>query len=61
MNSLGVALRPANDRWQGLKDMSRLEIVGGGLLISFILLMGVFPSPFVDRIAESVLRIPGVQ
>ena len=51
---------PANEKWEGLHDMSRFEYAGGALLIAFILLMGVFPSPFVDRIAESVLRIPGV-
>ncbi|MEX2160176.1 MAG: NADH-quinone oxidoreductase subunit M [Dehalococcoidia bacterium] len=51
---------PANPRWDGLKDMSRFELAGGALLIAFILLMGVFPSPFVDRIAETVLRLPSV-
>ncbi len=51
---------PVNDRWVDLKEMTRLEQVGGGILICFILLMGVFPSPFIERISESVLRIPGV-
>ena len=51
---------PANERWAGLKDMSHLEQAAGALLIAFIVFMGVFPSPFVDRIADSVLRIPGV-
>jgi NADH-quinone oxidoreductase subunit M len=51
---------PGNPRWDGLKDLSRFELVGGALLISFILLMGVFPGPFVDRIAHSVLAIPSV-
>ncbi len=51
---------PENERWAGLTEMTRLEQVGGAILISFILLMGVFPSPFVDRISESVQLIPGV-
>jgi NADH-quinone oxidoreductase subunit M len=51
---------PANERWAELKDMNRLEAVAGGILICFILLMGVFPAPFIERISESVLRIPGV-
>jgi NADH-quinone oxidoreductase subunit M len=51
---------PMNERWADLKEMNRFETVGGGLLICFMLLMGVFPGPFVDRISESVLRIPGV-
>jgi NADH-quinone oxidoreductase subunit M len=51
---------PQNERWAGLKDMTNLELAAGAVLIAFILLMGFFPSPFVDRISESVLRIPGV-
>ena len=52
---------PPNERWAGLSEMTRFEQAGGALLIAFILFMGVFPSPFVDRIYESVLLIPGVQ
>ena len=51
---------PANDKWENLKDMSRFEYAGGALLIAFMIFMGVYPSPFVDRIADSVLRIPGI-
>jgi NADH-quinone oxidoreductase subunit M len=51
---------PANERWADLKEMTRFEMAAGGLLISFMLLMGVFPSIFIDRISESVLRLPGV-
>ena len=51
---------PANEKWENLKDMSRYEYAGGALLIAFMVLMGVYPSPFVDRIADSVLRIPGI-
>jgi NADH-quinone oxidoreductase subunit M len=52
---------PPNERWKDLVEMTRLEQAGGALLISFILLMGVFPSIFVDRISETVQLIPGVQ
>ena len=51
---------PPNERWKDLKEMTRFEQAGGALLIAFIVLMGVFPSPFVDRIAPTidfVLRI----
>ncbi|MGB2693583.1 MAG: NADH-quinone oxidoreductase subunit M [Dehalococcoidia bacterium] len=51
---------PFNERWADLKEMTAWEMAGGAVLIAFILLMGVFPSLFVDRIAESVLRIPSV-
>ncbi len=53
---------PSNDRWNDLVEMSRWEQAGGVLLIAFILLMGLLPSIFVDRIAPSieyVLHLPG--
>jgi NADH-quinone oxidoreductase subunit M len=51
---------PPNEKWSNLRDVRPVELFGGVLLVAFILLMGVFPSPFVDRISESVLQIPGV-
>jgi NADH-quinone oxidoreductase subunit M len=51
---------PENERWADLKEMTRLEQLGGALLISFMLLMGVFPSLFLERISDSVKLIPGV-
>jgi NADH-quinone oxidoreductase subunit M len=51
---------PPNERWSGLQEMSRFEMAGGALLIAFIVLMGVFPSPFIDRISEAVAQVPGV-
>ncbi len=53
---------PANERWKDLVEMSRWEQAGGALLIAFMLLMGLLPSIFVDRIAPSidfVLRTSG--
>ena len=43
-----------------LREMDRTEQFAGALLIAFLVLMGVFPSVFVDRISETVLRLPGV-
>ncbi len=51
---------PFNVRWQHLREMDRTEQVAGALLIAFLVFMGVFPAPFVDRIADTVLHIPGV-
>lgn len=51
---------PFNERWKEMKEMTVWEQAGGALLIAFIVFMGVFPSPFVDRISETVLNIPGV-
>jgi NADH-quinone oxidoreductase subunit M len=42
------------ERWGGLRDMNKYEMVGGGLLIVFILFMGLWPDAFVDRIAPTV-------
>jgi len=45
---------PFNERWAGLKEMRLGEQFGGALLIVFIVFMGVWPAPFIDRISESV-------
>ncbi len=37
--------------------MNRFEMAGGGLLIVFILFLGLWPATFVDKIAPSVLDI----
>lgn len=51
---------PFNERWAKLREMDRTEQFAGALLIVFLVLMGVFPSIFVERISETVLRLPGV-
>jgi NADH-quinone oxidoreductase subunit M len=51
---------PFNERWAGLHEMQRTEQFVGALLIAFLVLMGVFPSLFISRISETVLRLPGV-
>jgi NADH-quinone oxidoreductase subunit M len=43
-------------RWGGLKDMNRYEMAGGALLVVFILFMGLWPSPFVDRISPTIVN-----
>ena len=49
------------ERWGSLKEMNRFEAAGGGLLIIFILFMGLWPAPFVDRISPTVVNfLPGV-
>ncbi len=51
---------PFNESWAHLKEMRLLEQVGGAVLIVFIVFMGVWPDPFVDRISQSVLALPGI-
>ena len=51
------------ERWGSLKEMTRFETAGAVLLVVFILFMGLWPAPFVDRIAPTVndflLRVGG--
>ncbi|HZP58209.1 MAG TPA: NADH-quinone oxidoreductase subunit M, partial [Dehalococcoidia bacterium] len=51
---------PFNERWDELKEMTYLERGTAALLLAFILFMGLWPAPFIDRISESVRILPGV-
>jgi NADH-quinone oxidoreductase subunit M len=51
---------PFDERWNDLKEMTYLERGTAVLLLSFILFMGLWPAPFIDRIQESVRNLPGV-
>jgi NADH-quinone oxidoreductase subunit M len=51
---------PFNEQWNDLKEMTYFERATGVLMLSFLLFMGLWPAPFVDRIQESVRNLPGV-
>src|SRR5205823_5151075 len=51
---------PFNERWAGLRDLLPTEVLAGALLSGAILFMGLWPSPFVDRIADGLRDIPAV-
>src|SRR5262249_11116873 len=51
---------PFNERWSGLRDLLPSETLAGALLACAILFMGLWPSPFVDRIADGLKGIPAV-
>src|SRR6266540_4097546 len=51
---------PFNEKWEGLKEMRLGEQFAGALLIAFLLFMGLWPTPFVDRISETVANLPGI-
>jgi NADH-quinone oxidoreductase subunit M len=61
LRMLGMAFfGPFNERWAELKEMRLGEQFAGALLIVFIIFMGVWPAPFIDRISESVSVLPGI-
>jgi NADH:ubiquinone oxidoreductase subunit 4 (subunit M) len=52
---------PFNERWSKLVDMTRWEQAAGAILIFFILFMGVWPAPFVDRISSTVMTLAALK
>ena len=55
-----VFFGPLNPRWRDLKDLSPLEMIAATLLILSMLAMGLWWSPFTDRLANTVVNLPGV-
>ena len=58
-----VFFGPLGDRWKDQTDASRLEGFSAAVLVGFILLVGLFPFPFLRVIdvgvAELLTRFPG--
>lgn len=46
-----------NPRWTGLKEITVMERAGAAVLAGAILLMGLWPSPWIDRIGATVVEI----
>jgi NADH-quinone oxidoreductase subunit M len=51
---------PFNEQWNELREMTYWERATAVLLLAFLVFMGLWPDPFIDRIQESVRAIPGV-
>ena len=49
-----------NPHWSSLHDLRPVEAIGGAMLVAAIFLMGLWPGPFADRIAQAVTHLPGV-
>jgi NADH-quinone oxidoreductase subunit M len=51
---------PFNEKWESLKEMRIGEQAAAVILIAFIIFMGMWPAPFIDRINDTVSRLPGI-
>jgi len=49
-----------NPRWTGLKEITWAERAGATVLALAILTLGIWPSPWIDRIGPSIIQIAGV-
>ena len=49
-----------NTRWSGLHEITVMERAGATVLALAILALGIWPSPWIDRITPSIIHIPGV-
>ena len=47
-------------RWSGLSDITWPERASSAVLIGAILVFGLWPAPWVNRISETVRAIPGI-
>jgi NADH-quinone oxidoreductase subunit M len=48
-------------RWSGLKDITWGERAGATVLTASIVVLGIWPSPWIDRITPTIIQhIPGV-
>jgi len=54
-----VFFGPVSERWQGLTDASRVELAAGGLLIAFIVAIGIWPFPWIELIDSDVTALLG--
>ena len=49
-----VLFGPLGEQWRGQQDASRLEIFSTAVLVVFVLLVGLFPFPFLRVIDSGV-------
>ncbi|MDA0269678.1 MAG: NADH-quinone oxidoreductase subunit M [Chloroflexi bacterium] len=49
-----------NPRWTGLKEITWAERAGAAVLAGAILALGLWPAPWIDRIAPSIIQMAGV-
>ena len=49
-----------NPRWSHLQEITWTERAGAAFLAIAMLVLGLWPAPWIDRIAPSIINIPGI-
>ena len=52
-----VFFGPLDNRWTGLTDMTRLEFFSTSILVFFLVVVGLYPRPWMDMINSGLLPI----
>ncbi len=52
-----VCFGPLNEKWQSVPDMTARELFIGGALMLFMLLIGVYPLPFIGAANDAVMGL----
>lgn len=59
-----VFFGPLDDRWKGLHEISRRELIAASILVLTIVFVGIYPTPLINVInpgvAALLARIPGL-
>ena len=60
-----VFFGPLDPRWENLPDANRLEKFSAGVLVFFLVVVGLYPKPWIDMIDSGVApilaRVAGLQ
>lgn len=60
-----VFFGPLNPKWEGLHEGNKSEIFGATILVAFLFIVGIFPSPFMNLInsgvAPLVRKVAGIE
>ena len=52
-----VFFGPLDNRWTNLTDLNRTEFVSSSILVAFLLIVGLYPKPWMDMIDSGLIPI----
>ena len=52
-----VFFGPLDTRWTNLTDLNRTEFVSSSILVAFLLIVGLYPKPWMDMIDSGLIPI----